>query len=148
MEAVLRGFGGDFTVKPADAEAAMGKMAFIASGVGITPLLAEAAELLSENVVLLWTLQAPDIDLALDFVRSYPALAPSMRLFVTGNAEVDVGQLQQLSVDVKKRRLQKHDIEAVQGVRHWHLCTSPAIRKTIVGWMPQGAAINYEDFSY
>ena len=148
VEAVLRGFGGDFTIKPAEGETAPSKMAFVASGVGITPLLAEAADLHPEDITLLWTLQARDIDLALDFVKSYPALASSTRLFVTGSAEADVEQLKALGVCAEKRRLQKADVEAVQGVRHWHLCTAPAFRKVILDWLPQDATAEYEDFTY
>lgn len=148
VEAVLRGFGGDFTIKHAEGETAHGKMAFVASGVGITPLLAVAADLVPQDITLLWTLQARDVDLVLDFVHSCPALAPSTRLFLTGSTEASVDKLHALGMGAERRRLQKDDIQAVQGVRHWQLCTSPAFRKVILEWLPQDATSDYEDFTY
>lgn len=144
VEAVLRGFGGDFVIEPVP----LGKVAFIASGVGITPLYSVGQKLEPQQLCVFWSLQAKDIHLALDLFEQYPAVIPSISMFLTGQPAdlTSLGKPQAQGLKVFQRRMQQTDLQ-VQDVQRWYSCTSPQMRKIIQDWLPD-ADLQFEDFSY
>lgn len=106
------------------------KTAFVAAGIGVTPLLAQLPTSLSSGdedesqrlqVYILWTLHIRDIGLALDILPRIPmSLHSTTQLFVTGtqNESTDsenLGKLEQLEreysgISIEKRRLAKDDV--------------------------------------
>ncbi|KAK5096092.1 hypothetical protein LTR70_001502 [Exophiala xenobiotica] len=151
------------------------KNAFIAAGIGITPLLGQvsatpssasengASEPGDDDVLVLWTLNIADIGLALDVVNSAPgAMKRDMRLFVTGtetqakgneNMKVLRGLEEQASgLRIARRRLMKEDLTALEKsgeieVQNWHLCTAPTLRKQVQEWL-DGKTVVFENFDY
>ncbi|KAM5348770.1 hypothetical protein ACJ41O_008593 [Fusarium nematophilum] len=125
---------------------------FIAAGVGITPLLAQAPAALEAGVPLqlLWSLRLEDLPLALDTFSKIPGLASATKLFVTGEIP-DRGLLDEVKragADVEERRLGVRDVEGLkrQGSRFF-LCTGPVLLSALEGWL-QGEEIVWEDFGY
>ncbi|KAH8816045.1 kinase-like domain-containing protein [Xylogone sp. PMI_703] len=82
-ELPLLGFGGEFFVQQSEGE----NISFIAGGVGITPLLAQAEDLDLKRLHLYWTVRAEDLNLVLDTFERIPGLASSTTAFVTGKIQ-------------------------------------------------------------
>lgn len=144
LEVPLQGFGGEFFIKQ-DGE----KVAFVAGGVGITPLLAQAKDLSLERVQLYWTVRGEDIPLVIDTFERIPGLARSTKLFVTGKGDEASDAWKKLSAtgtSVEKRRMTKDDISEDIASR-WYLCTSASFRNTLLEWL-DGKSAYYEDFNY
>lgn len=145
LEVSLQGFGGDFSVEQDEAET----VAFVAGGVGITPLLPKAQDLDLQRLQLFWTVRADDLPLVTDTFERIPGLAKSTKLFVTGqiNDELDEWKtIIESGAAVEKRRMTMEDtISSVAG--KWYLCTGTAFRNTLLQWLA-GKNIKYEDFNY
>ena len=142
VEAILRGFGGEFKI-----DTSSGKIAFIASGVGITPLYSAASQLQPEQVHILWTLNSQDIGLVLDLLALHPTLAASTTLFVTGQADqADFSTIEENVRQIHRRRVEASDL-LLEGVKRWYCCTSPQFRRSLQEWLPH-VQLEYEDFSY
>lgn len=132
------------------------KLGFVAAGVGITPLLASARILDPGRLSLLWALRGADVNLALDFLDTYPALASSTTIFLTGDGDPEhlkrlEGFVSTASVFMQQRRLQRDDVRALLdggSVEEWHVCSSAPLRKQIMEWLPEVEGIKFEDFSY
>ncbi|KAI8821303.1 uncharacterized protein EV422DRAFT_36988 [Fimicolochytrium jonesii] len=145
------GFGGAESYRiPTDPSTASAPV-FIAAGVGITPLLAQAPALLAAGrpLQVLWTLRAEDLALAVDAFAVEPRLAVCTTLFVTGGADgEDMGALAGGAAVVRPRRLQAEDVHALKGKgSRFFLCTGPALLAALVGWL-QGEHVVWEDFGY
>lgn len=119
---------------------------FIAAGVGITPLLAQAPALLSSNTNLhvLWSLRTSDLPLAADTFARVPGLKAVTKLFVTGEGDVE-----DLGAVVERRRLREEDVRGGgEGERRkFFLCLTPGMLGVVSGWL-DGEEVVWEEFGY
>lgn len=148
LEVPLRGFGGDFEIKP---RTEGDVVPFIAGGVGITPLMGQMDGLDPERVRLFWTLRAEDVALVKDFINRWPKAAPQMRVFFTGDGvkqepRIELEELQSAGVKYKMRRLTKEDLQEVDA-HTWYLCAGKALKDQLLQWLG-GKEVLYEDFNY
>jgi len=144
LEVPLQGFGGEFFIQQGEGD----KISFIAGGVGITPLLAQAKDLDLKCLQLYWTLRAEDIAFAVDTFERIPGLAESTRLFITGKSEKAENweKLVASGAKIEERRIESDDFSA-DSANRWYLCTGTALRNTLLGWL-DGKKLHYEDFNY
>lgn len=145
LEVPLNGFGGEFHIEQDNQE----RVAFVAAGVGITPVLAQAAHLDLRRFELYWTIRGEDLGLVLDTFERIPGLAESTVLFVTGktkHAFVAWAKLESSGASLKKRRIQKDDLIEDPSSR-WYLCTGIGLRNSLLEWL-HGKTTVYEDFNY
>ena len=150
LEVPLRGFGGGFAVEPGAAV-----VPFVAGGIGITPLLAQAAGLALGSVRLFWAVHARDLGLVTDTLQRWPRLGEGCRVFVSGLAEGGDGAGRQrerlrtiegAGARVVERRVGASDLE--RGLAEtWYLCAGPALRRDVLAWLA-GKAVVFEDFGY
>ncbi len=164
LELPVLGFGGDASFRmPTTADAARGERpVFVAGGVGITPLLAQAAGVLAgepegtskeTGLRVLWSLRAEDVALALDVFGRTPGLAPRTHLFLTGkDAEGKlVEQARQLGAEITVGRLSKSSVLEVgqeAGKRtKFYVCTGPELYKILSTWL-EGQSVVSENFNY
>lgn len=152
-EVGIRGFGGEFSFNQQHGN----KIGFVAAGIGITPLLGQMGDLDVSRVHILWSLGIKDVGLALDLFTQFPSLKDSVTVFLTGDSALldkypsenpKLQKLIDLGSHIERRRLQKDDLTKVDAsVDQWYLCTAPALRKIVQGWLP-GKSIVYENFDY
>lgn len=176
LEVPVLGFGGEASFRLAnnnnESQRAGDEVrpVFVAGGVGITPLLAQAPALLARgrDFDVLWSLRAGDLPLAEDTFRRVPELAARTRLFVTGtNAEeAEEGRVLATMADrlrelgslvrrLKEGRITREDLvgedEAAGGAarrgKKFYLCTGSAMVKTLLKWL-EGEDVVYETFEY
>lgn len=179
----VKGFAGDFRFENLpllEGISSKKKNVFIAAGIGITPLLGQLPPLqvlgnstdqnVGESLILLWTLQIRDINLASYVLNSatFPAtLKTNTQLFVTGtsNFTEDSEEMKTMlklesdaketGVQIHRRRMGKEDLISLDNkkareayeVANWYLCTAPAMRKNIQDWL-DGRPIIFENFDY
>jgi NAD(P)H-flavin reductase len=152
-EVGIRGFGGEFSFNQEHDN----RIGFVAAGIGITPLLGQMGDLDVSRVHILWSLGIKDVGLALDLFTQYPSLKDSVTVFLTGdsallgnnkNEKLKLQKLIDLGSHIERRRLERDDLTKVDAsVDQWYLCTAPALRKIVQGWLP-GKSIVYENFDY
>ena len=58
----------------------------------------------------------------------------------------DKQKLNEIGAKIEKRRLFADDLTAID-VQDWYICTGPALRKAIQGWLPEKKII-FESFDY
>lgn len=145
LEVGVKGFGGEFDVRQDAGET----VAFVAAGVGITPLLPCIESLDLARLVLLWTVRKEDLGLVEDVLDAYPGLATSLTLFVTNSTQDDTSNLKTGidSVKVQNRRLSKQDLAADSHLRKYYLCTGTPMRKQLMEWLPDKELL-FEDFNF
>ncbi|KAF4964930.1 hypothetical protein FSARC_7202 [Fusarium sarcochroum] len=151
LEIPVLGFGGEEGFRiPLNSQGS--KSIFIAAGVGITPVLAQAPAILKHKAPfeLLWTLRYEDLPLASDTFSKIPGLASVTRLFVTG--QPDKGELleevMEAGAHVEKRRIGAGDVESLKGQNaRFFLCTAPGLLSALEGWL-HGEKVEWEDFGY
>ncbi|KAI1018169.1 hypothetical protein LB505_001403 [Fusarium chuoi] len=125
---------------------------FIAAGVGITPVLAQAPAVLQHKApfALLWTLRYEDLPLASDtFIRT-PGLSNVTTLFLTGQPDNEdlLEDAERAGTRVVKRRIGADDVERFKGQNaRFFLCTAPALLTALEGWL-LGEKVVWEDFGY
>ncbi|CAL3962649.1 hypothetical protein PZA11_000252 [Diplocarpon coronariae] len=145
LEVPLRGFGGEFFVEQDEGES----VAFVAGGLGITPLLPTLPDLDLRRLHLFWAVRAADVRLLVDTMERFPGLAKSAKLFVTGEISHDSDEWKGLvasGATVEMRRLAAGDLTASPACR-WYLCTGTAFRDSLLNCL-QGQEVLYEDFNY
>ncbi|KAF5585910.1 oxidoreductase FAD-binding protein [Fusarium pseudocircinatum] len=125
---------------------------FIAAGVGITPVLAQAPAVLQHKApfVLLWTLRYEDLPLASDTFSRIPGLSNVTTLFVTGQPDKEnlLEDAERAGTRVVKRRIGADDVERFKGQNaRFFLCTAPALLAALEGWL-LGEKVVWEDFGY
>lgn len=148
LEIPVLGFGGEEAFRISrDLQAP--EPVFVAAGVGITPLLAQASALLAAGVKLrlLWSLRVQDIPFAVDTFQRIPGLEDVTRLFVTGEGEVE-----ELGAEVVRRRIEKRDVTGLRrdengGRRKFFLCLAPGMLGVVTGWL-DGELVVWEEFGY
>lgn len=150
LQVPVLGFGGDFRVDQAKDTITP----FVASGVGITPLLGRLPDLDIGHVRLFWTIHVEDVMLVLDTFRAYPALAKSTMIFLTGSGLAEtkqeaLAQLQESGADATTRRMQSEDLTEVkdQLSDQWYICVSSGLQKILLGWL-KGKEVHYESFDF
>ena len=149
IEVPLQGFGGEFRVQQLSSL----QTAFVAGGIGITPLLAQLEDLDMSRLRLLWSLNFADIGLVQDTFARHPDLPSQTSLFLTGN-EGDIPKddlenwqaVHNSGASIQQRRITPDDLRAVD-IEAWYMCTGSALRKQILGWLPN-EQIEYENFDY
>lgn len=167
LELPVLGFGGDESFRiPIASEGGgrEGKLAvFVAGGVGVTPLLAQAPGLLAgvgegdePGLRVLWSLRAADLPLAVHTVEKVGGLGRCVKLFVTGEVGEKeqhlIGKLQSLGAQAVMRRMEKKDgldiesYETAQG-RKYYLCASPPMLKLLSEWLEEEETVA-ESFNY
>ncbi|KAG9669381.1 putative oxidoreductase, partial [Aureobasidium melanogenum] len=151
LEIGIKGFGGSFVVEQTVEKP---DIAFIAAGVGITPLMPCLHSLKLNNLQLLWTLRAVDLGLAVDTLEGNRDLATSLTLFVTGISPDDeeqkagIKKLTDYGVQIVYRRMEKSDLEPLMPrIERWYVCTGASQRSTILQWL-NGQEVLYEDYSF
>lgn len=138
-----------------------GPIAFIASGIGITPLLGQVSLLKKtqlNNLQVLWSIRAGDVDLAFDTFARHPELIPSSKLFLTGSEsymgskagkKTVINKLIDAGVSITRRRLQERDIVELRSEveTDWYMCVGSELKALILQWLA-GRKVKYEDFGY
>ncbi|KAK0629085.1 hypothetical protein B0T17DRAFT_524611 [Bombardia bombarda] len=162
LEIPVLGFGGDESFQIAKADKSR-RAVFVAGGVGITPLLAQAAGLLlaggegsdgskNKGLVLLWSLRAGDLELAVDTFERIQGLAKVTRLFVTGDTSAaavteTVGKIEGLGAEaVVLGRMTQSDVSKEKGAKYY-LCASVEMQALVQEWL-QGEEVVSESFNY
>ena len=157
----VMGFGGDesFWLLPSQEEMPV----FIAGGVGVTPLLAQAAGvLLAEKksarvgLQVLWTLRAEDIPLAVDTFNKVPGLAARTKMYVTQaeQAQKLLDEVSAMGAEVAPRRIGKDDVLVpsrdaahVGAKTKYYICTGGELSKLLLVWLA-GQTVVSENFAY
>ncbi|SPQ23244.1 fa29c04e-5179-4387-8aa8-340c7f20a08f [Thermothielavioides terrestris] len=144
------------------------KAVFVAGGIGITPLLAQAPGLLAERhrrpMEVLWSLRWEDVALAVDAFERVGGLAGVTRVFVTGldvpdavgggggdeNGKGSVERLRELGARVEVRRMTREDVLAARdpesGTKYF-ACASPRMLRSVMGWLADEDVVS-ESFEY
>ncbi|KAL2019203.1 hypothetical protein VTK56DRAFT_10003 [Thermocarpiscus australiensis] len=149
------------------------KAVFVAGGIGITPLLAQAPGLLATTtteggrdaaLTVLWSLRAADLPLAVDAFEKLQGLKEVARVFVTGTTgagdgrdckgddgkEEVVGKLRKLGVQVEVRRMGREDVlgarDAARGTKYF-VCAGAEMREAALAWLG-GEEVVFESFEY
>lgn len=129
---------------------------FVAAGVGITPILAQAPGLLASAATagrfrVLWSLKGEDLPFAADEFERIPGLAAATVVYVTGEGvgEDVVARLGELGSTVVRRRIGQEDVLSTgeAGNRRYYLCTGPGMMKVLLQWLNGEDAV-YESFEY
>lgn len=129
---------------------------FVAGGIGITPLMAQARGVLEGDgtLRLLWTLKTEDLPLALRVIQQNQGLAKETHLFVTGGRlgheeQQAISRIQDLGSEVATRRISRADVLGWKepGGRKFYLCSGPALMNLLVEWV-RGEEVAYESFEY
>jgi predicted ferric reductase len=141
------------------------KAVFVAGGIGITPLLAQAPGLLAppserqerrRRLEVLWSLRAEDLALAADALERIPGLGDVTRVFVAGvhegngNHEETIGRLRKLGAQVEVRRMGQADVlearDTESGTRYF-ACASPRLLRSVMDWLAE-EEVAFESFEY
>ncbi|POS73369.1 hypothetical protein DHEL01_v208236 [Diaporthe helianthi] len=166
LELPVLGFGGSEAFRVAvgggDGKKKEKEVVFVAGGVGITPILAQAPGLLaaaaasSEGQVrfsVLWSLRVADLPLALDSFTRCEGLAKRSRVFVSGDASTaaeDVSKVEALGAVVTVGRLTRDDVfqcSEERCERKYYCCAGPGLLKELIRWL-EGEEVTYESFEY
>jgi NAD(P)H-flavin reductase len=145
IEVPLKGFGGEFYIQQGADE----NVGFIAGGVGITPLLAQAQDLDLKRLNLYWTVRGEDLGLVTNTFSRIPGLAQSTRLFVTGKIDSngkEWKELEESGASLEKRRIMQDDFVGDTSSRYY-LCTGTSFRNSVLGWLDSKTVL-HEDFNY
>jgi ferredoxin-NADP reductase len=157
LEIPVVGFGGeDKFHMPMVPNHAGPEPVFVAGGVGITPLIAQAPAVLKAGAKLraLWTLRAEDLPLVIDTCERIEGLGQVLRIFVSGELDETAKKLvlkaQALGVDVSTRRIEQADVTGAgePGNRKYFLCASPSMLKAVIAWLSGEKNVVWEDFGY
>ncbi|RYP62668.1 hypothetical protein DL770_009555 [Monosporascus sp. CRB-9-2] len=165
LEVSVLGFGGEESFRiPAGGEQDQKVPVFIAGGVGITPLLAQAPGILgggglkrASGLVLLWSIRAEDIPFAAKALERTPGLANRTRLFITGAETVLSGTQQEMvkNMEVKGARIEVRRMGEVDVLvsgttaedRKFFVCAGPEMQKVVLRWLEHEDAVT-ESFNY
>ena len=125
-----------------------GEKVFVAGGVGIKPLLAQAPGIFPGNSLsILWAVRSDDLSFVKDVLGRIEGLSRVTSLFVTGVGDQEVeGRVLALGARVERRRMEESDLRGVGG-RKFHVCTGGPMMGAVLGWL-DGEDVAYESFSY
>ncbi|CAI4219969.1 unnamed protein product [Parascedosporium putredinis] len=109
---------------------------FVAAGVGITPLIAQADAVLASGnkLKVLWSAKAEDLPL----VDHLAGAAAELKT-----------KIESMGAKVWQRRITEADVRAAEadGKRKFYLCAAPAMTKVLMKWL-EGEDVIYENFNY
>lgn len=148
LEVPLKGFGGDFQLKLPEDQAVL---PFVAGGIGITPVLAQLADLDMDRLRLSWTIPLQDIGLVCDVFQRNPQLPKSTTLFITGpdareNALQKLDLIASSGAKIERRRMEASDLDLSLG-EVWYFCGGASLKASVLNWLV-GKRVVYEDFNY
>ena len=151
LEIPVLGFGGEEKFRlPTGEGMAKGGLVFIAGGVGITPVLAQAKGVLDAGIdlKLIWSIRGEDLPLVADTFRNIPGLAAVTTLYVTGEA-ADLQQVSDAGVQsIQTKRIGENDVNGLKGHgRQFFLCAGPALLQRLTAWLGDEDVV-WEDFGY
>jgi ferredoxin-NADP reductase len=173
LEVGVKGFEGAFAfdIEKAVGAGQDGRLVFVASGVGITPLLAQL-ELsrrkdLLKRVLVIWSLRVDDLGFAIDVLERDGEFASRVKLFVTGEAEdhtsppseaeahiLSLQKLKQVCASIEPRRFDETDFKDLNTTGNVQMdqvlvCANPIVNAAVKQWL-QRLGINAvtEDFAY
>ncbi|KAL6904334.1 hypothetical protein GGI43DRAFT_382014 [Trichoderma evansii] len=156
LDISVMGFGGKDSFKlPTSTSTAAKDPVFVAGGVGITPLLAQAKAVLDASVplTLLWTIRGEDLPLAIHTFDKIPGLAEKSTIFATGSLASDetkklIEKISERGATVEERRINTRDFEGTMGGgKKFYLCTGASLLTSLRGWL-EGEDVVWEDFGY
>lgn len=161
LEIPVLGFGGAEGFRlPSEAgkDEEVGISVFIAAGVGITPLMAQATDVLEaagsgKGLRVLWSLKGEDLPLAVDVLERINGLGEVTKLFITGKIgereRALISTVQTRGAEVLERRINSSDVlaEGEKGKRKYYCCTGPEMMRTLLKWT-EGEEVLYESFEY
>ncbi|KAK1463235.1 oxidoreductase FAD-binding domain-containing protein [Colletotrichum melonis] len=160
LEVPVLGFGGEEAFRMGRGKGKKGddggddvEEVFVAAGVGITPLIAQAGGVLEAGVRMkvLWTVKGEDVELVRDVVGRIPGLAGVLRVFVTGEIgeaeEAMMREFEGFGAVVERRRIRASDVKDGGIKRRYFLCTGPEMLKVLNGWL-EGEDVAFEDFAF
>ncbi|KAH8204341.1 hypothetical protein TruAng_001504 [Truncatella angustata] len=156
LEVPVVGFGGSDGFRLPYGKESGTDVVFVAGGVGITPLMAQAKKLLEsdkKSLKLLWTLRAGDLPLAVKVFEQLEGLDKVTNLFVTGrgieqNSET-LERLRMSGVVIEERRVRSEDILELgeKGRRRYYCCTGTTLMTELSKWLKDEDMV-YESFNY
>ncbi|KAI1499471.1 hypothetical protein F5X99DRAFT_389539 [Biscogniauxia marginata] len=135
---------------------------FVAGGVGITPLMAQAAGVLltlekkkGGRLRVLWSLRGEDIALAGLVLGRIAGLGPVTRVYVTGEASAakeGIARIRGLGAEVVEGRMGAADVLAKgegegKRRRNFYCCAGPGMLRDVLRWT-EGEEVAYESFEY
>ena len=155
LDVPVVGFTGEASFRiPTEPGAADREEVFVAGGVGITPLLAQAPGALraGRRLRVVWSLRGADLGLAADSFERIAGLGERTALFVTGGAAgVDAALLDRvkaLGAAVTTGRPTKEDVVGGKdGPRKFYVCAGAEMAKVVEAWL-EGEDVVSESFSY
>ncbi|KAK1498568.1 oxidoreductase FAD-binding domain-containing protein [Colletotrichum tamarilloi] len=160
LEVPVLGFGGEEAFRMGRGKGEKGdgggddvEEVFVAGGVGITPLIAQAGGVLEAGVRMkvLWTVKGEDVKLVRDVVGRIPGLAGVLRVFVTGEVgeaeEAMMREFEGFGAVVERRRIRASDVKDGGSKRRYFLCTGLEMLKVLNGWL-EGEDVAFEDFAF
>ena len=160
LEVPVVGFAGEegFRLLTTDAAGGGREAVFVAGGVGITPLLAQAGAVLAGEdggvgrLRVVWSLRGTELGLAADAFARAAGLAARTGLFVTGGAgAVDGEALERVKgagAAVTMGRVRREDVlGGGEGPRKFYVCAGEGMAKVVAGWL-EGEEVVSESFGY
>ncbi|KAI1632710.1 hypothetical protein F4809DRAFT_645194 [Biscogniauxia mediterranea] len=178
LELPVLGFaGGEALRMPSGEEEEEGESVFVAGGVGITPLVAQAEGVLGKGdgkgkgkLRVLWSLRAEDLPLAVAVLDRIKGLGPVTRVFVTGEwpaGDGDGDGEEGVAVVVERirgtgakvvegRRMGKGDVLMLglgegegegKRKRKFYCCAGPGMLRDVMRWT-EGEEFAFESFEY
>ncbi|TLD31383.1 hypothetical protein PspLS_02385 [Pyricularia sp. CBS 133598] len=168
LEIPVMAFGGGSLQIPSAGDDAVRPAVFVATGVGITPLLSQAGALLSDQqksagarLSVLWSLRKEDLPFAADEFKRTPGLGAVTQLYVSdlgatadsgSGPQVEVGQENGASLIIAGRLTKQSLLDAAGnqdgGLKaKFYICAGPAATKAITEWLADQDVIT-ESFNY
>ncbi|KAI6362211.1 hypothetical protein MCOR25_006283 [Pyricularia grisea] len=170
LEIPVMAFGGGNLRIPSSADDEARPAVFIATGVGITPLLSQAGALLSAQqwsagarLSVLWSLRREDLPFAVDEFKRTPGLGAVTKLYVSdlesaatdeggSGPQADTGREIGASLVVAGRLTKQSLLDAARNEdgdlkAKFYICAGPAATKTITEWLADQDVIT-ESFDY
>lgn len=129
---------------------------FVAGGVGITPLMAQAKSVLTaapDRLQVVWSLRTEDLPLAVDVIKSTEDLGRNLQIFVTGHpTDQSPGVLIDLKnsgVNIVEGRLNAESLLQVgqKGKRAYYCCTGSGLMANLSEWLKDEKMV-FESFDY
>ncbi|KAK1970745.1 oxidoreductase FAD-binding domain-containing protein [Colletotrichum sublineola] len=153
LEVPVLGFGGEEAFRLGRREGG-GMEVFVAAGVGITPVLAQAGGVLGAGgrMKVLWSVKAQDLKLVKEVCRKVDGLGSVLKVFVTGWAgkaeeEEAIREIVSLGATAERRRIREGDVKEGAGKKRYFLCTGPEMLDVLNGWL-EGEEVASEIFLF
>ncbi|KAF9876210.1 oxidoreductase [Colletotrichum karsti] len=144
------GFGGEEAFRMGRSG---GEEVFVAAGVGITPVMAQAEGVLEAGgrLRVLWSVKGEDLKFAKHVLDTVRGLAQVTTVFVTGRVEEEdilIDEIRDLGASIERRRMVESDVKGPgAGKSKYFLCTGPTMLKMLNEWL-EGEEVAFEDFAY